>query len=550
MENTLQQTKPPEKIATGIDGKANVNVGVVNNVNPTNGIDKHIRNTSQPSSSVHNNNVLPVRSKQMNPESSQLGSTNHVARPQQQQQQQQQLHHQPQVYNNIQLQNDVGNGGMRPTMPQNHHTPQPQLQITVAPITGNIQLQQQATPPVIQQEILPVVSGKEGRVTEKKGRFSIIKDIPKQTSPQRMNNTNDTQRMHQGLLNRKIDESAINIQGQQQHQQHHHEQHQQQQQQIGMMPSKIAPQHLNQNPVQVPIPAAPEHIHINRSTSNITSPNRVIQAGAVMPNVVPTPAPGETQIKGRFSTSSNRVIQAGVAMPNAVPTPAPGETQIKGRFSTSSNRVIQAGVAMPNAVPTPAGAGETQIKGRFLVTKGADKGAMKHHNRSHSLPSTTQQQQQYPQTMVTNVPGMQMNLQQCSAPLPSGQQQHTINVNQIPMQQGQQLIRTNGIQSARSSPIVVPHEYVSSVNTFPPPPPVAVVSNKPPMLPKVSISPISGSKSGLSSSSCVPSSMGKMFHFLDKMKVEANEADKLINFLVSLRDIHACIHLCHCFFHH
>jgi hypothetical protein len=550
MENTLQQTKPPEKIATGIDGKANVNVGVVNNVNPTNGIDKHIRNTSQPSSSVHNNNVLPVRSKQMNPESSQLGSTNHVARPQQQQQQQQQLHHQPQVYNNIQLQNDVGNGGMRPTMPQNHHTPQPQLQITVAPITGNIQLQQQATPPVIQQEILPVVSGKEGRVTEKKGRFSIIKDIPKQTSPQRMNNTNDTQRMHQGLLNRKIDESAINIQGQQQHQQHHHEQHQQQQQQIGMMPSKIAPQHLNQNPVQVPIPAAPEHININRSTSNITSPNRVIQAGAVMPNVVLTPAPGETQIKGRFSTSSNRVIQAGVAMPNAVPTPAPGETQIKGRFSTSSNRVIQAGVAMPNAVPTPAGAGETQIKGRFLVTKSADKGAMKHHNRSHSLPSTTQQQQQYPQTMVTNVPGMQMNLQQCSAPLPSGQQQHTINVNQIPMQQGQQLIRTNGIQSARSSPIVVPHEYVSSVNTFPPPPPVAVVSNKPPMLPKVSISPISGSKSGLSSSSCVPSSMGKMFHFLDKMKVEANEADKLINFLVSLRDIHACIHLCHCFFHH
>ena len=436
MENTLQQTKPPEKIATGIDGKANVNVGVVNNVNPTNGIDKHIRNTSQPSSSVHNNNVLPVRSKQMNPESSQLGSTNHVARPQQQQQQQQQLHHQPQVYNNIQLQNDVGNGGMRPTMPQNHHTPQPQLQITVAPITGNIQLQQQATPPVIQQEILPVVSGKEGRVTEKKGRFSIIKDIPKQTSPQRMNNTNDTQRMHQGLLNRKIDESAINIQGQQQHQQHHHEQHQQQQQQIGMMPSKIAPQHLNQNPVQVPIPAAPEHIHINRSTSNITSPNRVIQAGAVMPNVVPTPAPGETQIKGRFSTSSNRVIQAGVAM--------------------------------PNAVPTPAGAGETQIKGRFLVTKSADKGAMKHHNRSHSLPSTTQQQQQYPQTMVTNVPGMQMNLQQCSAPLPSGQQQHTINVNQIPMQQGQQLIRTNGIQSARSSPIVVPHETIEwrkSANT-------------------------------------------------------------------------------------
>ena len=348
----------------------------------------------------------------------------------QQQHQQQQLMHAHAVG-----QQDAANANAAlHQVPQNHMVPQ---------------VQQVTATPVVQQKKRPG-SGQQVMVAAQLGRFSIIQDVPTDSSTG--GETSQVQGLNASII---TEEGSLN--------------HQVQQQQVGMNPSMNASQHLTQNLAQPLIAGTAEQA------------NRMISASA----------------------PSSRVIQSGAVMP-----PSP--------------------ITM-----TPAGRPGTKIKGRFIVSTSADTGGTKQHVRANSVGASPDQIQQ----MRASIGGQQLNHPQQVAPLPPSQQQG-VQIKQAPVQPGQQTVHTQvvdgqttiGIYSAQTvhnTGALPPLEYVHPSGAIIP---QIALGNKPPMTPKP---PNSGSVSKGGLSSAMPGTMGKMFHFLDQLKMEVVEADKIVKSLQS-----------------
>ena len=237
------QTAAPA-VATGTNSDQSNGIGI--------GIDKN--NIMRSTTSINTN---APQNKQIIADSVNR-AVNLVGRPQQPlNQQQQQLNQQrhPQINVKIASQQDVMNGpggsGLVP-LQQNHHLQQP----TVA---QNIHVQQQSSASNLthEEDGIPVVCGKQGRVAVQKGRFSIMKDIPTEQSPSRSQSLKD---------------------------------HNPQQQQIAFPVPSVQNipqhQHLNQQSVQVNVnlPSAPDQRNIHRLNSNGSTQTLDL----------------ETKIKGRF----------------------------------------------------------------------------------------------------------------------------------------------------------------------------------------------------------------------------------------------------------
>ena len=183
--------------------------------------------------------------------------------------------------------------------------------------------------------------------------------------------------------------------------------------------------------------------------------------------------------------------------------------------SVPSSRVIKSVMSSPPA-------SGLEVKGRFLVTKSKDGHSGQNHVRSHSMGATPEQYQQSMAGVLSVNTNMQQQIQHPIAIPQHQQMNHARSLSdgqllQIPI--GQSPAGLNTLNSG----LPVVYSTPTKADNCPLIPPM---SSKPPKIP----TPMTAT-SNTPGGSGVSGGVGKMFHFLDQLKIEVVEADKMVKSL-------------------
>ena len=179
--------------------------------------------------------------------------------------------------------------------------------------------------------------------------------------------------------------------------------------------------------------------------------------------------------------------------------------------SVPSSRVIKSVMSSPPA-------SGLEVKGRFLVTKSKDGHNAQNHVRSHSMGATLEQ---YQQSMASILSVKTNEQQQMQSPIAVPQHQQKSHARSL--SDGQLL----QIPIEGQSPVGLKTPVVYSTPTPADNGPlIQPMSSKPPKVPKPMTA--TGNTPG---GSGVSGGVGKMYHFLDQLKIEVVEADKMVKSL-------------------